>query len=236
MNESGPGNRRKGDVSPVTSGTSAKWMVLRSLGADERAAFEARLHRRTYAVGQVVFNDGDRGDSLYLVESGRLEVQSTTSSGHSITLRVIHPDEVFGELALVLASNHRLGRVRALETAVVHAMSRRDFDAIRAEYPGIDRFLIEILAAGVVRTSNLVREMLLPPETRVWRRLVVLADAYGDEPIRMTQEALAAAAGTVRQTANRVVNAGVKMGALATGRGSIRVIDRQLAQQMAAAD
>jgi CRP-like cAMP-binding protein len=75
--------------------------------------------------------------------------------------------------------------------------------------------------------------MLLPPEARVWRRLAVLAEAYGDEPLVMTQDALAEAAGTVRQTANRVVNAGARLGVLEAGRGVIRISDRDAVARIA---
>jgi CRP/FNR family transcriptional regulator, cyclic AMP receptor protein len=146
---------------------------------------------------------------------------------------VIHPGEVFGELALVHPSNRRVGRVRALEPTVTFVLSRRNFDAVRATHPAVDRFLVAVLAERVVRTSELAVEMLLPPETRLWRRLAVLADAYGEEPIRMTQDALAEAAGTVRQTANRAINEGVRSGALTIERGVIHVLDRMLLQQLA---
>ena len=234
MNDSERVDRRKRVVAQVTSGTSIHSSFLDALGPAEREALAARLRQRSYAKGQSVFNDGDRGDSLYLVHSGRLYVQTTTAAGHVITYRVIHPGEVFGELALVHPSNRRTGRVRALEPTVTFALSKRDFDEVRSLHPAVDRFLVTVLAERVVRTSELAVELLLPPETRVWRRLAVLADAYGDEPIGMTQDALAEAAGTVRQTANRVIRAGVRLGAIEAGRGSVRVIDRQLVQRMAA--
>lgn len=50
----------------------------------------------------------------------------------------------------------------------------------------------------------------------------------------MRQDALAEAAGTVRQTANRVVNTGVRLGVLEAGRGVIRVLDRDAVERIAA--
>jgi CRP/FNR family transcriptional regulator, cyclic AMP receptor protein len=233
MNDGPRIDRRTRVTVAVTSATTVCSSFIEVLGAAERDALIAQLRPRTYAKGRVVFNDGDRGDALHLVQSGRLDVQTATSSGHIITYRVIHPGEVFGELALVHPSNRRVGRVRALEPTVTFVLSRRNFDAVRATHPAVDRFLVAVLAERVVRTSELAVEMLLPPETRLWRRLAVLADAYGEEPIRMTQDALAEAAGTVRQTANRAINEGVRSGALKIERGVIHVLDRMLLQQLA---
>lgn len=200
--------------------------MLDGLGPDERAALTARLRRREYRRGQVVFNDGDVGDCLYLVEDGRLDVQATTPAGQVVTLRVVHPGEIVGELALVHPDSRRTGRVRALEASTLLALHRLDFDELRAGHPGVDRFLVTVLAERVVQTSRITLELMMPPEERLWRRLAVLADAYGDEPIRMSQDDLAAAAGTVRQTANRVLQSGVRDGILAVERGVVRVLDR----------
>ena len=89
------------------------------------------------------------------------------------------------------------------------------------------------LADRVIRTSELVVEMLLPPELRVWRRLAVLAAAYDGEAIRMSQDDLARAAGTVRQTVNRVLQRGVREQILTLERGSIQVLDYAAVEKMA---
>lgn len=173
-----------------------------------------------------MFHQGDVGDSLHLVQTGHLEVQAVIETGQAMTLRVVHPGEMFGELALVQPEYHRSAQVSALEPATTLELRRRDFELLRIAHPSVDRFLVAALAHRVLRTSELVSEMLLPPEARVWRRLAAFADAYGDEPIRMTQDVLARAAGTARQTANRVLRLGVERGVLAVERGEIRILDR----------
>lgn len=199
--------------------------LLDSLARPEREALVARLRPRHYKRGQTVFNSGDSGDCLHLVQSGRLDVQVTTPRGQTITLRVIQPGEIFGELALVHPDRVRTGRVCALEATTTMALYRYDFDEVRRLYPGVDRFLVVALAEQVIHAGELVVEMLLPPEVRVWRRIEMLAAAYGEEPIRMSQDDLAHVAGTVRQTVNRVLRHGVRDRSLAVERGVIRVLD-----------
>lgn len=201
-------------------------ILLDAVGPVERQAIVARLRPRQYKRGQTVFNDGDHGDCLYLVQSGRIDVQLTNLVGQTISLRVVQPGEIVGELALVTPDAKRTGRACALEATETLALFRHDFDELRMNHPSVDRFLVAALAQRVVRTSELVVESLLPPETRIWRRLAVLADAYGDDVIRMSQDDLAHAAGTVRQTANRVLQLGVRQGVLAVERGMITVLDR----------
>ena len=219
-------------ISEMTSGVTVRSALLDALGAPERDALVARLRPRHYKRGQAVFNDGDRGDCLYLVQSGRLDVQVTTMQGQTITLRVIQPGEFFGELALVHPDRLRTGRVCALEPTDIMVLHRHDFEDVRVRHPGVDRFLVMALAERVIRTSELVVEMLLPAEIRVWRRLAVLAAAYGTEPIRMSQDDLAHAAGTVRQTVNRVLQHGVRDKVLGLERGVIHVLDPAAVEKM----
>lgn len=217
----------------MTTTGSVRSALLDVLGPVERDALVARLRPRRYKRGQAVFNEGDPGDSLHLVQSGRLDVQVTTTAGHPIILRVIHPGEFFGELALVHPDRLRTGRVCALEATETMALHRYDFEEVRLRHPGVDRFLVLALADRVIRTSELVVEMLLPPEVRVWHRLAALAGEYEGEPIRMSQDDLARAAGTVRQTVNRVLQRGVREQILTLERGSIQVLNFAALERMA---
>lgn len=207
--------------------------LLDALDPADRAALEPRLRPRQYKAGQVVFNDGDHGDCLHVVKSGRLDVQLSTPQGQAITVRVVHPGEFFGELALVHPGHRRTGRVSALEPTETLALYTNDFEDLRRRHPGVDRLLVSALAERLVRMSEQAVEMLLPPDQRVYRRLAVFADAYGSDPIRISQDVLARAAGTVRQTANRALQNGVRLGILAAERGVIRVLDRAGLERLA---
>lgn len=208
-------------------------LLIDSLGPVEREAVVAHLRKREYKRGQVVFNDGDRGDCLHLVQSGHLDVQVTTLVGQTMTLRVVQPGEFFGELALVQPNLRRTGRVSALDAVQTWALHRTDFEDLRRRFFGLDRFLVTALAERVIRTSELAVELLMPAETRLWRRLAILADAYGDQAIQISQDDLARMVGTVRQTVNRALQVGVKRGALALQRNSILVLDRDALERLA---
>jgi CRP-like cAMP-binding protein len=198
-----------------------------------RPALLAQMQRRRYKAATVVFNQGDPGNTLYVVESGRFDVRATTVNGQIRLLRVVHPGEIFGELAVVHPYATRTARVCALEDSTALLLSRAAFNALRDEYPEVDRLLVAALAERIHRSNELLVEMLLPPEERIWRRLAMFAEAYGDAPIRMSQDVLAQAAGTVRQTANRVLQQGARDGVLALDRGEIRVLDRDALRRLA---
>lgn len=208
--------------------------LLAALGDEHRRSIESRLTVRSYARGRVVFDDGDRADALYLVDSGRFDVQVVTPAGTIIVLRVLHPDEFFGELALTHPLTRRTGRVTALEPSKVRVLRYRDFEELRAADAAIDRLLVNALASRVRDMSAQIAELLMPAEQRVLRRLAVLADAYGGD-VRLSQGELARMTGTVRQTVNRVLAEAERDGAVVRRRGAVRVIDRAILEQLASA-
>ena len=111
----------------MPTAAATHWSLLDALEPEEREALVARLRPRRYKRGQAVFNDGDHGDCLYLVQSGRLDVQVTTMDGHTISLRVIQPGEFFGELAL-LKRVKRMGTVTALTRTSMMIIDALDFE------------------------------------------------------------------------------------------------------------
>jgi CRP/FNR family cyclic AMP-dependent transcriptional regulator len=113
------------------------------------------------------------------------------------------------------------------------ALHRRLFDQLRLVHPGIDCYLVEVLAAQVVRLTNQLLEALyVPSERRVLRRLCDLACEYGDGQagtvIPLTQDDLASMAGTTRPTTNRVLRAAEEAGLVDVGRARIEIRDPQL--------
>ena len=59
----------------------AVWRLLEPLRAEDREAFLALAHRRTYARDEILCHEGDPADSLHLVERGHLAVRGTLASG-----------------------------------------------------------------------------------------------------------------------------------------------------------
>ncbi|MDQ4118686.1 MAG: Crp/Fnr family transcriptional regulator [Actinomycetota bacterium] len=205
--------------------------LLAGLDESERSQLFAAAEPRRYGRREVVFHEGDPGDTLHLVLSGRLAVRVTTPLGDVATLSVLGAGQSFGELALIDPDGQRTATVVALEPTRTLALRRSALLALREQHPAFDRFLLGTLAAQVRRLSSMVLEALyLPVEQRIGRQLAYLARVYGGETgraeIRLTQDDIAGAAGTTRATANRVLRALEARGAIVLARGRIVVLDR----------
>lgn len=206
------------------------WELLRGLsGEDREAVLAAAARRRRYRRNEVLFCEGDPGDSLHLIAEGHVAVRVTTPSGDVATLRIIGPGEHVGELA-VISPSPRNATVIALDTVETLSLHRTSFDDLRRRHDKVDQALLDAVVTEVRRLATQLQEtMYVPVGTRVLRRLVDLATMYGDDgpvvTIPLTQEDIAGLAGTTRKTVNEVLGATQDQGAIRLARGRIEVLD-----------
>lgn len=186
--------------------------------------------RRRFRKGEVVFHEGDPGDSLHLLAKGRVAVRVSTPLGHGATIAVLGEGESFGEQALLVEDSRRTATIQALESVETLQLQRADFEDLRRRHPSIERLLVDLLGAQVRRlTQQLIEALYLPADRRVVRCLARFALLYdeGACPIAvpLTQEELASAAGSTRPTANRALQPLVEQAVISLGRGRIEVHD-----------
>src|SRR4051812_46316747 len=112
------------------------------MGPEARRSLLAGARRRRFGRGDIVFHEGDAGDTLHLVAKGRLAVRVTTPLGDVATLLIVGPGEHFGELA-VISPAPRNATVVALEPSETLSVHRDQFDELRRTYPDLDQFLLE---------------------------------------------------------------------------------------------
>ena len=209
------------------------WSGLDVLPELERRRVLEIARRRVFARGEVVFHAGDPADTFHLVHKGRLAVRLHGRFGaDTVTVAIVGPNDVFGELALLSATATRTATVVALEPAETRSIHRLDFDRILREHPAAMKVIVEVLSAQVQRLSGqLVETLFEPVERRVLRRVADLVAIYaeedeGDVVIPLTQETVGELAGTSRPTVNKVLRAEVARGLIELRRGRIVVLDR----------
>lgn len=178
-----------------------------------------------------MFHEGDPGDTLHFVASGRFAVRVETSLGDTAMLSLVGPGDYFGILAL-LGGNppERSAGIVALERAETLSVRKSDFDELRERYPAVNEVLLRALGLQVRRLSaSLVEAMYTPVEARVLRRLLGAAELWdGIHPgsvVPLTQEDIAQLAGTTRPTTNKVLGQAEDRGWLKVSRGRVELVD-----------
>jgi CRP-like cAMP-binding protein len=203
-----------------------EWPLLAGIPDEDVRRLLAIARRRTFARGEVVFHREDPADSLHLVVRGRFGARVQTPVGDSVLVDVLGPGQSFGELALLGDDARRSATVEALEAGETRSVFRDDFASLQRTYPGVKDVLLRLVAEQLRRsTDRLVEAHYVDAETRVRRRLVQLAATYESGVVPLTQEDIAAMAGTSRATVNRVLREEATRGAVALARGRTTVLD-----------
>jgi CRP/FNR family transcriptional regulator, cyclic AMP receptor protein len=176
------------------------------LPLDLQARLEAHLERVICGAGEVIFREGDPGDSLYIIEDGAVAIRLVSADGKELELAKLSRGDVFGELAL-LDGAPRSAEARALTRTKLLSLRRLDFQRALRTDSRLAEALLATLAPRLRRDAEAAREAaFLDVPGRLARALLRLADAAPDDqqltpPV--SQADLARMIGSTRETVNR---------------------------------
>ncbi len=188
-----------------------------------RLAIAATVRR--YRRGQVVFYEGDPGDSLLVVVEGSLKALSTSSHGEELLLAVVDPGESVGELA-VADGGRRSATIAALTDAAVLRIPRAAFLTAAERSPALTRTLLTALAATVRRlTGDAADLVFLDVPHRVAKQLLALPCVDGAIRTPLTQTDLAERVGATRQSVNAALQSLQRRGWITVESREIRLHD-----------
>lgn len=102
-------------------------LLFRSLAPADREALIGHLHAEEHGSRSIVVREGDPGERLYLVMSGRVEVLRNLPTGRMEPVARLEPGDVFGEIALLEEGGRRTRSVRTRSRAVFLTLDRDAF-------------------------------------------------------------------------------------------------------------
>ena len=214
--------------------------MFASMSRDARAALFGAGTTRALKRGEVLFREGDDGETVIVVLAGVLRVSVTSRTGKDIVLAYIAAGDVTGELS-VFDRQPRSATASAVEAAQLLCLSRRDLKAACAHDPDIAWTFLEHLATRLRRTNALIesgRGSMMGP--RLARGLLTLLDEHGEASgegeevvFKMSQSDLGAYVSVSRENVNRQLKEWEADGLIALVRGRIRLLDRDGIEQIA---
>jgi anion transporter len=107
--------------------------LFSGLSREDVAKIMGHLVEVEFPGGDKIFTQGDKGDALYLIQSGAVHVQVDSGGGRSETIAVLGPQEYFGEMAL-LSSAPRSATVIAVKDCLLWKLSRESWDDLIAKH------------------------------------------------------------------------------------------------------
>lgn len=187
----------------------------------------ACLRRRGFDRGEVIFVEGDPGDSLFVIESGQVKIVLTSADGKEILLTALGPGDFFGDLAL-LDGLPRSADAIGLEAGQLALLHRRDFLRFLESRPRAVVVLMAVLSRRLRRNAQLIQDaaFLDVPGRLAKLLLQFVGEAPADRPpiARLTQSDLAAMIGATRESVNKALRGFERRGLIRLERGRIEIV------------
>jgi CRP/FNR family transcriptional regulator len=187
-----------------------KTPLFASLTEAEIRGLCARVSKKHFSQGELLFNEGDPCTGLFLVASGRIRIFKLSAAGREQVLAVEGPGSSFAELPVFDGGNYPAS-ASALEDAEVIFISRKDFQAFCREHPEVALKVIAVVGSRLRRLVGIIEDLSF---TTVRHRLIALilrltrdSGTSSKDGIRVeltkTHQDLAAELGTVRELVSR---------------------------------
>jgi CRP-like cAMP-binding protein len=217
---------------PVESEELRKVPLFAPLSADDMARVAAVTVERHYERGDIIILEGDRGGALYFVRSGLIKVFKSSPGGKEQVLRLIEAGRTFNDVP-ALDAGPNPASAAALESSVVYATGGAELRRLIVERPGVALATVQALAGALRHLITLVEDLSFRHVTaRVAKILIeqdasaVASGASGKAVHRLTQQEMAAMAGTAREMVGRALKELEATGAIRIQRGRITVVNR----------
>ena len=191
----------------------------------------AAATEKTYPKNAVVLTEGETGDSLYMIQSGKVKVFIGDEEGREIILKILGPGAFFGEMSMI-DKQPRSASVTTLEGSVFLVMSHSSFEKCIEQVPRIATVVMRILAQRVREADKKIGTLaLMDVYGRVASTLLELAVVDNGKMMvseKLSQQDLANMVGASREMVNRILKDLSDRGFISVESKSITIINREL--------
>jgi len=188
--------------------------------------------------GDVLLHQGDAGDYLIILVDGTIRVSMVASNGREIILDYLEAGSVIGEIAL-LDGGERTASVTALGEGQYLKIGARAFREVVEKHPSVAWRLLKELARRLRNANNTIEsDRAFASGPRLARTLQRLMRTGGEKSglrLDLSQSELGAFAGISRENINRQLGAWADSGIVALEQGRVRVLDRDVLEEIAMA-
>ena len=193
FDHSGSGNR---DLNHFINETKAI-EALKTLTIDREV--------RSFLKKTEIYTEGSNPRYLYFVQKGKVKIYKTNEDGKELILNVLGEKDFFGHMA-ILSGGHHAESAMALEDCELIVLPKEDFQSLLNSSREVSAKFVKMLAGNIAsQEEQLLQLAYSSVRKRVANTLVLLHNRYGDTPISMLREDIAALAGTAKETVIRTL-------------------------------
>ena len=186
--------------------------LFSALSDEDAQALLQRMSKSRIERGDVLFEEGETGDRLYIITSGKVKLGRKSQDGRENLLAVLGPGEMFGELSL-FDPGARTTTATAVAGTDLVGLSHPELSEFVATRPDVAMKLLGSIARRLRRTNEALGDLVFTDVPgRVAKALLDLSHRFGRQVEEgtlvahdLTQEELAQLVGASRETVNKAL-------------------------------
>ncbi len=194
--------------------------------------------RVTLQDGETLFEQGDDGDSLYAVSDGAIELSVLSREGRKLSLDMLRPGTVFGEIALFDPSARTATAISVGATTLLRVTNADLLRELRRK-PELAIDLVRVAGQRMRWMGRQLSEhVFLPMPSRLARKILHLTAHQTDaqKHLEMSQADIAEYVGATREAVSKTLSVWKTQGVIENIRGGVRILDHAALQAMADLD
>ena len=168
---------------------------------------------RSYRKNTIVFMEGEPGDALYYVKSGKVKVFRAYEDGREHIVHILSQGDVFGEATLFSGIDYPAS-ASIYEDSIIGVIRNNDLEKLVIQSPDLSLKIIRLMASKLVQAQYKIRDLTFNDVfSRTASQLLKLAEDHGSKSdmgliinISLSRQELAEMAGTTRETISRVLS------------------------------
>lgn len=186
--------------------------IFSNLDGEEMKEITSIINHKEFKKGELIYMAGEKGGSLYVINSGKVKITRITISGKEQVIRILEAGEFMGELS-IFKSSPLMDNAEALTDATICIIDERDFKNLLKKYPLISFKIMEELSERLERAESLIENINLSSvEKRLADILLELSDRDGRVNLNLSKKDLASQIGMSSETLSRKLSAFQELG------------------------
>jgi CRP-like cAMP-binding protein len=202
-------------------------VALADLESIKKLVFERSADR-----AEMVVLEGEPAANLYFVASGAVRVFKTSAEGKEQILSIVRPEESFNDVP-IFDGGPNPASARAMGPVLLYGIKGNDMEAILRNHPQVALNVTKVLAKRVRQLVSLVEDLSFRHViSRVAKILLEQISRETSHGPRLTQQEMAAMAGTAREVVGRSLKALEEQGAIRLDGHRIVITDKEALQKI----
>lgn len=187
---------------------------------------------RQVAAEQAIYFEGDPGEYLYLVATGKIKLTRHTASGREVLLDILHGGEYFGTLTTISGRGYTETAIAQTDGCILQ-ISTQNFEKILSRYPDVTLKVLKTVGQRLEESQEIIKQLsVYTVEQRIAAALLRLTKKLGEQKqkgvliqLPFSRHDLAAMTGTTVETVSRVMSRFSAEGLISTGRKWVSISD-----------